>query len=147
MIKSFRGLIADGGQDRIRLSTIQGKVGYKITRFEVFPARPGHGADTESTVLIWKVKQTSVSTTTHTVDFTNANLLGAAYLNEATGATQPASPIVTIFDLETFNQDIYVTHTEGANSESINYYIELEVMALSNEGAEYTTIKDIRSNS
>jgi len=41
MIKTFRGLLADGGQDRIRLSTIKGKVGYKIAKFEGFPNTPG----------------------------------------------------------------------------------------------------------
>jgi len=33
VVKTFRGLLADGGQDRIRLSTIKGKVGYKIAKF------------------------------------------------------------------------------------------------------------------
>ena len=35
MIKSYRGLIADGAQDRIPLHTNDGKTGYKIVKFQI----------------------------------------------------------------------------------------------------------------
>ena len=52
-----------------------------------------------------------------------------------------------VFDREIFNQDIYVTHTDTISSSSkpINYYIELEVIPLDDAGAEFTTLKDMRS--
>ena len=146
MIKTFRGLLADGGQDRIRLQTIKGKVGYQIINFSLFPSRPGHGADTESTVQIWKEEQSTPSVSSVTVDFTDGSLLAACYLNEATGASNPAGPLVIFFDNEIVNQDIYITHTEVANSEPVNYYLELEVIPLDDAGAEYTTLKDMRQS-
>ena len=144
MRKSFRGSLIDGGQERIRLATSKGKVGYQIRQFTLFPSRPGHGADTESTVQIWKTEQSTPSTTAVTVDFTDSELLAASYLNEATGASNPSGPLMVFFDNEIINQDIYITHSETANSEPVNYYLELEVIPLSDAAAEYTTIKDLR---
>ena len=40
-IKSFRGQIAMGGQETIRLSTNQGTVGYKIKKFRLMSSAPG----------------------------------------------------------------------------------------------------------
>ena len=37
MIKTYRGNLADGGQDRIRLKTLKGEIGYKIIKFQAFP--------------------------------------------------------------------------------------------------------------
>ena len=52
---------------------------------------------------------------------------------------------VIIFDNEIFNQDIYVTYYDASVGQPINYYIELEVIPLDDAGAEYTTLKDMRS--
>ena len=41
MIKSYKGLLADGGQDTIPLHTNDGKTGYKVIKFEIFPGSPG----------------------------------------------------------------------------------------------------------
>ena len=142
MIKTFRGLLADGGQDQIRLSTIKGKVGYKIVKFQAFPKLPGT-SDWESTLQIFKTEQSSVSTSTATVDFTDSDLLAAIYYPESTSITYAGMPTV-VFDSEIFNQDIYVTHTETTGSAAMNYYLELEVIPLDDAGAEYTTLKDLR---
>jgi len=75
MIKTFRGLIVDGGQDTIVLHTNDGSTGYRIVKFEVMPNTPG-GADYESVTQIWKVEQ---STVTATVDFSDQTLLGVAF--------------------------------------------------------------------
>jgi hypothetical protein len=56
VVKTFRGLLADGGQDRIRLSTIKGKAGYKIVKFQIIGAEPGQ-QDQEHTVKIYKTEQ------------------------------------------------------------------------------------------
>ena len=142
VVKTFRGLLAHGGQDRIRLSTIQGKVGYQIKKFQVMPPVMG-GAASESCVKIFKTNQTAV---TATVDFSDVNLLAAAQIsNHTSGYIYPPEATI-IFDNKVLNQDIYVTNQDNAGSEACNYYIELEAVALSEQGAEYTTIKDLRSN-
>jgi len=139
VVKTFRGLLADGGQDRIRLQTIKGKVGYKITKFELFPTAPGSTA-IESLCKIFKNEQSAI---TGTVNFTDSHLLAAAYLAIHTQAYYGTDKI-TIFDNETFNQDIYITHEDILGSAPCNYYLELEVIPLDDAGAEYTTLKDLR---
>jgi len=140
MIKTFRGLLADGGQDRIRLSTIKGKVGYKIIKFDLFPSSPG--ASGQQSVV--KVYTDSQSTIDGSVNFTDSTLLAAAYYASLVSSAE-ATAVVTVFDNMVFNQDIYVSHFEDAGSIPINYYLELEVISLTDMGAEYTTLKDIRS--
>jgi len=141
VVKTFRGLLANGGQDRIRLQTIKGKVGYKIVKFELFPNAPGATA-IESLCKIFKNKQTAI---TGTIDFTDSDVLAAAYLAIYTAAYYGTDKI-TIFDNETFNQDIYITHVDVSPGGSpCNYYIELEVIPLDDAGAEYETIKDLRT--
>ena len=143
MIKTFRGLLADGGQDRIKLSTIKGKVGYRITKFQVIPFAPGT-TDTENVLKIYKTEQTSVGTSTATINFTDTDLLASAWsLNDASGQQ---GEVIILFDTEIFNQDIYITYTDQRGSSTqCNYYLELEVIPLDDKGAEYTTIKDLRT--
>jgi len=144
MIKTFRGLLADGGQDRIRLQTIKGKVGYRIVKFELFPYQYGQGAnEQESVVKIYIDEQSSVD---RAADFSDSTLLAAAALNQdSTAEAQPSILIVT-FDNVIFNQDIYITHENGhSDNTPCNYYLELEVIPLDDAGAEYTTLKDMRS--
>jgi len=144
MIKTFRGLLADGGQDRIRLQTIKGKVGYKINKFQVISNTPGASAD-ESTVTIWKTEQATVSTSANDINFTDSDMLGVGYW---AGSSSSGSPfdMAVIFDNEIFNQDIYITHNNVASGTATpcNYYLELEVIPLDDAGAEYTTLKDLR---
>jgi len=140
MIKTVRGLLAHGGQDRIRLSTIKGKMGYKIIKFQVIQEEPGED-NVELTMKIYKTKQTTIN---NTVNFTDSDLLAVNYY-QAAGTTYPHASRI-IFDNEIFNQDIYITVNDIAGgSKSGNYYLELEVMDLSEMGAEYTTLKDLRA--
>ena len=39
---SYRGQLDDGLEDKINLSTIKGKVGYKITKFQIMNYAPGY---------------------------------------------------------------------------------------------------------
>ena len=139
MIKTYRGLLADGGQDRIRLSTIKGKVGYKIIKLELFGDEPGQ-EHTESTVKIYKTEQTTIN---NNINFSDSDLLAAAYLAES-DVHSDGFTSVTIFDNEIVNQDIYLTHQDTLAAREINYYLELEVIPLDDADAEYTTLKDIR---
>jgi len=144
MIKTYRGLLADDGEDRIRLSTIKGKVGYRIAKFQIIGRNPGAGSQ-DSVMKIYKVSQTTID---GLIDFSDNTLLGVAYwtTHEAASAYTGEPPII-IFETETFNQDIYVTHEDiGSNAQSCNYYIELEVIPLDDGGAAYTTLKDMRQS-
>ena len=144
-IKTFRGLLADGAQDTIRLSTGQGKVGYRIRKLELFPHLPGTES-VESTVMVWRNQQTSIPTDTATVDFSNAQLLGAAMFHDSSSEGN-LNPLFVVFDNVVINQDIFITNTETNSSgvgQSINYYLELEQMALSDNEANVATVKDMR---
>jgi len=142
MIKTFRGRIADGGQDTINLHTNDGKTGYRIVKFELFSTGPAT-VRTESTVKIYNVPQTSVD---GAVDFSDTTLLGVAYLGNYQQAQYPTDTVV-VFDTEIFNQDIYITHDGGdADSSPINYYIELEQVSLDVNASTVATLQSIRTN-
>ena len=138
-VKTYRGLLADGGQDHIRLQTIKGKVGYRIVKFQAIARTPG-SAGQESTLKLYKSEQTTIN---NTVDFSDSDLLGTViWLKSANIAYADTQAV--IFDNEIFNQDIYVTHFESDQSYPCNYYLELEVIRLTDSDAEFTTLKDIR---
>ena len=141
MIKTYRGLLADGDQVKIPLGTPQGKVGYRITKFQLFPYQPGTH-DFESIVKIYKISQTTVPTSGGSVDFSDNSLLASGFY----GATSAAGPVsmISIFEIEIFNQDIYVTHTTNTGEAAINYYIELEQVKLSEQEALVAIVKDLR---
>ena len=90
-----------------------------------------------------KIFLTSQSSITNTVDFSESDLLGVALFIHNDNYSNTQTHI--IFDTEVFNQDIYISYASDAGSNPCNYYIELEVISLTDMGAEYTTLKDIRS--
>ena len=143
-IKSFRGKIADGGQQTIVLHTNDGSVGYRIKEFTLFPSRPGTANHIESVAQIWKVEQTTVATTNPEVDFSDNTLLGAAYLVDDVNMASGPIQVVT-FDNEIFNQDIYITHTDANGTLPSNYYLELEQIKLDMNENTVATLKDIRN--
>jgi len=136
MIKTFRGLIADGGTDIILLHTNDGSTGYRIVNFQIIPNNPGLNID--AVVKIWKVTPQAA---TATVDFSDNTLLAVAWNYNDTYETDD----VIIFDREIFNQDIYVQHHEEKSTHAINYYIELEQMPLALDENTVATLKDIRN--
>jgi len=139
VVKTFRGLLATGGQDRIRLSTMKGKVGYKIIKFQT--VLRDWGSDTaESIMKIYKNEQTTVD---GVINFTDSDLLASNCFSYNTSANYSGDASIIIFDNQVFNQDIFVTHSEN-DASPVNYYIELEVIPLDDAGAEYTTLKDMR---
>jgi len=143
MIKTYRGLLANGGQDRIRLSTIKGKVGYRIRKFQIMSKiTVSSTATVDHIIKIWKKEQSTVPTSGATIDLTDSNILAVAVLG--LGSTYGEYSQVIIFDNKVFNQDIYITQTDNDGTDSCNYYIELEVVPLDDAGAEYTTLKDMR---
>jgi len=144
MIKTFRGLLTDGAQDQIRLSTIKGKVGYKIIKLATIQKSPGtSGKDCEGLVQIFKTSQAAAA---QTIDFTDSDLLAIAWYSGSPDAYQYPEDTIVIFDNEIFNQDIYISYYDVRGiGDPMNYYIELEVIPLDDKSAEYTTVKDLRT--
>jgi len=140
VVKTYRGLLADSAQDRIRLSTIKGKVGYRFTKLAIIGNTPGD-ATSEGIVKFFKGSQSTVD---GLVDFGDADLLAVGYWEDGSTAGYTGT-LNVIFDQEVFNQDIYVTFKSSEGSVAMNYYIELEIIPLDDAGAEYTTLKDMRS--
>ena len=141
MIKTFRGILADGGQNKIRLSTKKGKIGYRIEKLQVMGQAPG-ATSQESIVKILKVKQSTID---GNIDFADGNLLAAAIWFNKSSVDFPVSEQI-IFDREIFNQDIYITHSEVDSTEACNYYLELETINMTDNAAAVSTLRDIRLN-
>jgi len=139
---SFRGKLAVGIQDRIKLSTNNGKTGYKITKFITMMTSPG-SADYEALILMHSKKQTSPGSTV--VDFTDGDLLAASYMEDGSNYIYPISTGPVIFDNEIINQDIYVSYGALTGTMEVNYYIELETMSLTDIQSTQLTLKALRN--
>ena len=143
MKKSFRGLLADGAQERIRLSTNNGLIGYKIVKFQLMPELPGN-ADAEHVAQIFTTERdTAIPTASPSINFNDPTLIAAALTGNSTNITQNISQSI-IIDNMTFNQDIFVTHTDAGNANKVNFYLELEQMKLDLNEATVATLKDMR---
>jgi len=139
VVKTYRGLLADGAQQRIPLSTKDGGVGYRIKKFQIITQLPG-AAQVEHIVKIYKKEQTAVD---GAINFSDTDLLGAAeYAANDNGWT--AGSHAVIFDEEVFNQDMYVTGIDVNGAYNVNYYIELEQMKLDHTQNMSATLKAIR---
>jgi hypothetical protein len=142
MIKTFKGLLADGSQDKIRLSTKQGLIGYRITKFQAMPNDP-MAADGEHILKIWSVEQ-DTGTIDGNVNFNSPHLLAVSTVaNETDGKLYPIN-INMVVDNKVINQSIYVTHSDIHGNTSCNYYIELEQLKLDLGEATVATLKDMR---
>jgi hypothetical protein len=145
-IKSFRGSLEDATETTISLHTIKGKTGYKIVKFQIYPVKPGVGVQ-ESVVNVWKEYRFTPGSGPTTVDFDDQRLLATAFL-QANAAADSGGPnaIQVVFDNEIINQDITVQHEDLSTGEACNFYLELELIKLSDVEAEITTIKDLRNS-
>ena len=143
-IISYRGLLANGGQDTINLHTNDGKTGYKVIKFQVIPENPFAAADKELVMKIYKIEQTTID---GVVNFSKNILLAVAIYSDSDGSAAPVtqSSDVVIFDNEIFNQDIYVTYVDKHGSQSGNYYIELEQVDLTEDQALVAIVKNLRN--
>ena len=150
MKKSFRGRLADGALERIRLSTNNGLTGYQIVKFELMGHNPGDtsSGSYEHVVQIFTTENigTGVArTASGTVDFTDPTLL-AAGLCFANTSPQFNDETSVIFDNTKFNQDIFITHVNEDTATDVNYYLELEQVKLSENEATVATLKDMRAS-
>jgi len=149
MIKTFKGQLDSGAQTIIRLGTIRGEIGYRIVKFEIITPNAGT-TDYEHTIKIFKVKQPDLGGgvfATADIDFSNSQLLAAAFTEGAAATNFIGNPLSVIFDSEKFNQDIFVTQFDTKSGLPCNYYIELEQVKLDLNEATVATLKDMRGSS
>jgi len=143
-ILSYRNLLASGGQDTIFLSTRKGEVGYRIIKFDAVAQEPS-GASGTNVIQIWKEEQSTIG---GTIDFSDNRLLGSAVASHNASAFQYPPVQHIMFDSEIFNQDIYISQLDAdGNVTACNYYLELEVIKLSEDQAMVATLKDIKNSS
>tara|TARA_Y100000310_G_scaffold284163_1_gene306761 strand:+ start:156 stop:590 length:435 start_codon:yes stop_codon:yes gene_type:complete len=140
-VKTFRGKIADGGQDTIVLHTNNGSTGYRIVKFELMPAVIADGGS-EHTCKISKVALTTID---NNLDFSDQRLLAAGVTSNSSSVHLYGTPSITIFDQDIFNQDIYISQHDNDGSRDLNYYIELEQISLDLTQNTVATLKDIRN--
>jgi hypothetical protein len=129
---SFRGLLADGAQDKIRIEGATGEIAWRITKFNIFPNGPGLSTQ-ESLVKIYREEQTAIDQNAY-VDFTEDELLAAAYFVQYGLVAQGQSSLIVTFDNALFVRNIWVTHTDNDSAVACNYYIELEEVKVSAAG-------------
>jgi len=141
-IKTYRGLLTDGVQQKINLKTNTGKMGYRIVKFQVMPQNPGT-SDYEHVVQIFTIPKTD-PTVYGDIDFSDQNLLGVAFTKGDTSQGNPYDTAV-IFDNVIFNQDIFVTHADVKGALGANYHIELEQVKLNDNESTMATLQSIRT--
>jgi len=138
---TFRGLLSTASQDRIRLHTITGTIGYRITKFQLMGEKPGTDP-MEHVVKIYKVEPPAVDAV---IDFSDTTLLAAAYMQDNIGEHYVSS-IDVVFDKTIFNQDIYVTCFDvKSENYPMNYYLELEQIKLDSGETAVATLKNIKN--
>jgi len=141
-IKTFKGLLPIGVQERIHLSTNDGLTGYRLNKFQLMPSQPGINHQ-ELIGQIFLTDQTN--NITAEIDFSNPDIIAACYFVENPG-TNVTPNVETVFDNETFNQDIFINITDAnGGTVAANFYIELEQMKLDLNASTYITVKNIRS--
>ena len=121
-VHSLRGLLINGGQDKIGIQGSVGAIAWRITKFEILPKDPFNAGTAKYVMKVYRESQSAID---DSVNFTDSELLGAATYMETTDLDQAGYGTV-IFDNALFSRNIYVTHSETVSSASCNYYIELE---------------------
>jgi hypothetical protein len=137
---AYRGKLDMDTEDRIKLSTLNGKTGYKIKKFKIMSTTPGTG----NKELVGKITSKADDNIGPAVDFSDSELLAVAYLADRT--TNESSFETIIFDNKKFNQDIFVAVSDAtSNTVPVNYYIELETMPLTDLEATFLTLQNIKT--
>jgi len=142
---TFRGLLGDGTQEEIHLGTLSGTTGYRIKKFQLMPYDVSD-EDYEAVVKIYKVSQTTPGVD-HNVNFSDNTLLGAGIWTSSSSANVYPDDLNIIFEIEIFNQNIFVTYKDTKTNSGMNYYLELEQMKLDSNETAVATLKNIKNRS
>ena len=142
-IKTFKGKLEIGIQEKIHLSTNDGLTAYRINKFEVMSSAPGQVENVTYVAKIYSSDQTDKIT--DTVDLSESDLLAVYYYANHIAVHYPISSHI-IQDRETFNQDIfiYITDADGGTTPG-NFYLELEQFKIDLNASTFHTLKNIRS--
>ena len=138
MNKTFKGLMSNDSQVRIRLSTNNGLTGYKIVKFQVFPF---DDSEIEATMKVYSVKQ---DTFENTANFDDPTLLSAIYFSMSSNTQLYPEDTTVVVDDKIVNQDIFITLRCHNAAADLNYYLELEQVKLDLNEATVATLKDMR---
>jgi len=140
---SYKGILAMGLEDQIRLRTLKGKIGYKVTKFQIMSNLPGGGST--NIEYIGKITKKTDPNITAVVDLTDDNVMAVAYYVDNNSTAVPPNETI-IIDNAVTNQDIFVNIVDAAGgSISCNYYIELEKIKLSDIEATQLTLRNLRN--
>jgi len=127
---SFKGLLANGEQRKIRIQGPVGAIAWRITKFQIIQKEPGENL-AEAVVKIYREEQSSIDAV---IDFGDAELLASAYWEDNDSVTYNHSTTV-IFSNELFSRNVHVTAFHASShTEPMNYYIELEEVKVSKAG-------------
>jgi len=141
MIKTFRGVVPDDSIDKINLHTNDGKTGYRIIKLQTIP----QNVTTTTNEAIVKIYSKVQTTATATIDFNDPTLLAVSFWSNNADTHLQSEDMVTIFDKEIFNQDIYVTLVNVTSADPLNYYLELEQISLDLNESTVATLQSIRN--
>jgi len=130
-VHSFKGLLENGGQRKVRIQSPVGDRAWRIIKFQIMTREPGNTAQ-DLVVKIYREEQSSVPTTSATFDFEDNELLAAAHYSQST--TNFSSYLSVVFDNALFSRNIWVTATDNDGTDPANYYVELEEVKLSQAG-------------
>ena len=145
---TFRGILAEGLEQKIKLSTLDGKQGYKIVKFQTMSSLVGANEyetmtnDQKAILEDINNYQTQGAGSTG-VDFSESDLLAASYIEDNPSHAYPLSETI-FFDNEVFNQDIFVNTASLTGTVPVNYYIELETVKLTDVQSTQLTLKSLR---
>ena len=139
-VKSFRGLLASGTIQRIRLGTINGMTGYRVVKFSIITENPG----TTAYEHVAQVFTREPSAASAVVNFDNPQLLAVGFQKGDELTYRSAGTLDIIFDSMKFNQDIFIAQVDTKDALNMNYYLELEQVKLSLDEATVATLKDMR---
>ena len=114
--KSFKGIIAQDEVQKINLSNNDGKTGYRIIKFQVFPHDIDGSTSHEDLVQVWTSKL-AADNATNDADFTMGDMVAAAYYVRSSNPSAPYVATIAddqvVVDNAVFNQDIYISMKTG----------------------------------
>lgn len=141
-IKTFKGKIEVGGLLTLRLSTNSGKLGYRVTKFQVISSTPGTGSSVEYVAKLFSIKPTAINAA---VNLSDQSIMGVVYYQDRANASSNTETIIV--DNKVINQDMFITLADAdGNTLAGNYYVELEQLPLSEHEAGIATLTDMRGS-
>jgi len=129
---SFRGMLDDAGQERIRIQGSVGSIAWRITKFQCMQSGFGN---TEMVVKIYREEQNFADAAEATlIDFNQNELLGACMISGSAAGETHSQDVTIIFDNSLFSRNIWITADASSSGQLTNYYIELEEVKVSQAG-------------